>query len=203
MANKEWHESSLATRIHLYRVWLGLSIEELASRADISASYLSKIERARSTPSVEVLERLAVGLRTTAARLLSGEPPFATSPVPAPLSTPAPRSLRPTVVRQDQRKVIRPPNSDLSYQLLTPDLQRQLEFTWVDYPPHYQSPGFNHVGEESLLCLKGSVRVIVNDEEFLLNEGDCLSFDPSVPHRVINDSDEEAVLISAETPASF
>ncbi|MCL5998905.1 MAG: XRE family transcriptional regulator [Chloroflexi bacterium] len=203
MGGKEWHESSLAAKIHLYRVWLGLSMEELAVRAEISTSYLSKIERGGSVPSVDVLERLATGLKTTAARLLSGEPPFGTSPAPELPSAPTPRNLRPIVVRCNQRKIIRPPNSELNYELLTPDLQRQLEFTWVRYPPHYQSPGFNHVGEESLFCLRGSVRVIINGEEFLVNEGDCLSFDPSVPHHVINDTDEEAILISAETPASF
>jgi quercetin dioxygenase-like cupin family protein len=54
-----------------------------------------------------------------------------------------------------------------------------------------------------MLCLRGSVRVFIGDEEYALSEGDSLSFDPAVPHYVVNDTDLEAVLISAETPASF
>jgi transcriptional regulator with XRE-family HTH domain len=204
MFAKDWHEISLAERIHLYRTWLNLSMEELADNSGVSASYLSKIERGKSVPSVDILQRIAAGLKTTAAHLLSNEPPsFASSPVPQQPNTSSTPNLRPTVVRRDERKMLRPPNSAVYYELLTPDLQRKLEFTWVQHPPHHESPAFSHFGEESLLCLAGSVRVVIGDEEFVLGEGDCISFDSSAPHRVINDSVEKAILISVQTPASF
>jgi transcriptional regulator with XRE-family HTH domain len=196
---QNWHDLSVADRIRLYRTWLDFSMEELASKSGVSASHLSKIERGISDPSVSVLQRIAAGLNITAAALLA-DPSSSSSPLPSQSTN---TNLQPTVVRKNERKRLQPPNSDIYYELLTPDLQRQLEFTWVTHPARHQSKIFSHDGEESLLCLQGSVRVIVGDCEFILQAGDCISFDSSLPHRIINETDTEATLISAQTPASF
>ncbi|HAG07737.1 MAG TPA: transcriptional regulator [Peptococcaceae bacterium] len=49
----------LGQRIRLFRGEMGLSIQELASRAGISASYLGEIERGVVYPSVKILKMLA------------------------------------------------------------------------------------------------------------------------------------------------
>ena len=40
----------------------------------------------------------------------------------------------------------------------------------------------SHSGQEFNLVLEGTVIVVWADKEFVLNEGDCIYFNPSVPH---------------------
>jgi quercetin dioxygenase-like cupin family protein len=60
-----------------------------------------------------------------------------------------------------------------------------------------------HPGEENAVCLEGSVVVTIDGQDFVLNEGDSISFDSGRPHQVENRTDERAVLVSAITPPSF
>ncbi|AZU63051.1 helix-turn-helix domain-containing protein [Neobacillus mesonae] len=55
----------IGKRIKILREKMGLSITELASRADVSKSYISQIERgAQSNPSLQFLRKIAVPLET-------------------------------------------------------------------------------------------------------------------------------------------
>lgn len=63
----------IGERIKKLRLQHGMSLTELAERADIAKSYISSIERnIQSNPSIQVLEKIAVVLNTTAENLLSG-----------------------------------------------------------------------------------------------------------------------------------
>ena len=61
----------LASNVRRRRKNLGLTQEELAYRADIDRTHVSKIERRLHSPTVDVLERLASALETTPANLIS------------------------------------------------------------------------------------------------------------------------------------
>jgi transcriptional regulator with XRE-family HTH domain len=60
----------LAANLRRRREGLGLSQEELADRAAIDRTHLSKIERRIHSPTVDVLGRLATALGVSAADLL-------------------------------------------------------------------------------------------------------------------------------------
>jgi quercetin dioxygenase-like cupin family protein len=60
-----------------------------------------------------------------------------------------------------------------------------------------------HPGEENAVCLDGSVVVTIDRQEFVLTEGDSISFDSGRPHQVENRTEKRAVLVSAITPPSF
>lgn len=57
-----------------------------------------------------------------------------------------------------------------------------------------------HAGQEFNLVLKGSVSVIFEDEEIILNEGDSIYFDPTHPHgqRCAGDSKARFLTMIAE-----
>ena len=46
-----------------------------------------------------------------------------------------------------------------------------------------QVPLFEHEGEEMFLVMEGKVNFLHGNKEFLLEEGDCIHFDASLPHR--------------------
>ncbi len=211
--DSDWKSLSLGRKIHLYRIHSQMKLKELSAASQLSLSYLSKIERDKSSPSVRVLGKICNALNIMIDELLS------LSPI-GPRTENLPRAelgqneekeekgslfsnRRPILVRKNERKQIRPPRSELYYDLLTPDLQRKLQFTLVHYPPRHESPVYKHEGEESMLCLSGSIRVIIEQEAYELSAGDCISFSSSTPHRVTNESNEEATVIAVNTPASF
>ena len=56
-------KSRVARNVRTLRGRLGLTQEELAARASIHSTYLSAVEGGKRNPSLEVLDRLAGGLR--------------------------------------------------------------------------------------------------------------------------------------------
>ena len=60
----------VAKNVRRQRKRLGISQEELAHRADIDRTHVSKIERRIHSPSVDVLGRLAIALGVEPTELL-------------------------------------------------------------------------------------------------------------------------------------
>ena len=58
-------------------------------------------------------------------------------------------------------------------------------------------------GEESDVVIKGRVHIWVEDEEYVLEVGDAITFESSRRHRTVNRDDSPAIVISAITPPSF
>jgi transcriptional regulator with XRE-family HTH domain len=72
----------IAGRVRTLRAELGLSLEALAARCDVSRSMLSLVERGESSPTAVVLEKIASGLDVSLASLFD----HPTAP-PSPVST--------------------------------------------------------------------------------------------------------------------
>lgn len=80
---------ALGARIRETRERASLSIADLATRAEISYSYLSDVERGRRLPTLQVLDALAGSLDQTVLSLLRGlypwdisNPPDTIAPLP-------------------------------------------------------------------------------------------------------------------------
>ncbi len=193
----------LGQHIRKLRMQRGLSGSELARRAGVSRSLISQIERGTSSPSVDVLRRIANTLDIRVGMLFD-EPEDAVSPNGvAPL--PAARQARARVVRRGERKVLSLPASQIRYELLSPDLQGRLEFVQIEVRPGQAVPavGWSHEGEESQLILQGTAHFYYGEELFVLEEGDAITFDSSIPHRLVNPGTIPVIAISAGTPPSF
>lgn len=65
---------NMGGRIHELRVEKGLSLSELADKADVAKSYLSNVERnIQSNPSIQFIEKIADALQVSIHELLYGE----------------------------------------------------------------------------------------------------------------------------------
>jgi quercetin dioxygenase-like cupin family protein len=53
------------------------------------------------------------------------------------------------------------------------------------------------------VVIKERVHIWVEDEEYVLEEGDAITLESSRPHRIANLDDETAIVISSITPPSF
>ena len=191
---------ALGGEIRALRRERGWSAGALARRCGVSPSLISQVERGLTAPSLGVLWAIAKAL----------DVPMGTFFQPADGQAPATEeaasgvAAKVSVVRADRRKRLGLTPS-LTYQLLSPDLQHQIEFVWVEFGPGEEGPlePFTHPGEEQMVVIQGEMHVWIGDEVWLLGPGDAITFDSAVPHRAGNRGAEPAVVIAAITPPSF
>ncbi|MGI6366474.1 MAG: helix-turn-helix domain-containing protein [Bacillota bacterium] len=179
--------SELGSRIRQKRAEKGLSLKELARRIDKTPSYLSQVERGLAEPSITSLRTIAKAL----------EVPIFFFLLDAESHTP--------VVRKDQRTVLTFPGYQLTFELLSPSLNRDMEIIQGRLEPGgvtCETP-LPHPGEEATLVLKGKMEIQVGSETYILEEGDCIYYYASLPHKITNVGEGELVFVSAITPPKF
>lgn len=178
----------LGERIRYYRTLKGQTGKELARKVGVSQSLISQIEQNTANPSIDTLRKITNALE-----------------IPIVLLFEEPDTVNGFVVTKNKRKKLKVPESNLTYELLTPDLNRKIEFLWIEIAPGEQVEpvAFAHEGEECAVILEGQLCLYINNTEFLLNEGDSVSFDSSQPHSIANIGNQKVVLVTAITPPSF
>jgi transcriptional regulator with XRE-family HTH domain len=193
---------TLGAEIRRIRLARKMTLAQLADGVGVSQSLVSQVERGRASPSITTLRKVAEALDIPVAALFVQSDGGSSVAVD---NETRDRSGRQVVVRHDRRKSLRLPGSHVAYELLTPDLNRQIEFLWIDYDPWTVSASefMAHIGEENALCLHGTVVIVIDGQDFVLSEGDSISFDSSRPHRVENRTDLPATLVTAITPPAF
>lgn len=169
-----------------------MSTVALARLCGVSTSLISQVERGLTSPSLDVLWAISQALDVPIGTFFQGEPVDETTETAA------------VVVRSDQRKKLGI-NSSLTYELLSPDLQHQIEFIWVEFGPGVEGPlaPFIHPGEEQMVVIQGEMHFWVGEAEYVLQAGDCITLDSSKPHRAGNRGAAPAIVIAAITPPSF
>lgn len=177
----------LGERIRQRRKALGLSLRELADRVGLTASFLSQIERDLTSPSLESLRKISDALEVPIFYFLldSGE--------------------KCPVVRRSERAELKLPGSNLTYKLLTPDLNRKLEAFLAEREPgdtKITIPLRQHT-EEFLYVLQGQLEIELGDEVYVLGPGDSVSFDGPLLRRLAATGDETLRFISVITPPIF
>ncbi len=180
----------MSERIKFLRRQLGLSLESLADMSGLTKSYLSKVERGLSMPSITAALKIAGALRVDVAQLFS--------------HTMSQDMV--TVVRHDQRLKIQRGGAVNSseLELIAAGVERKRMLPFVVTPrrefgggPHLSG----HGGEEFLFVLKGRVEIAFPDRRELLKSGDAIYFNALVPHRLRSVGSSPAlalVVISAE-----
>lgn len=189
-------EFNVGKKIKYLRKQKKMNAKELAIEAGISYGMLSLLESGSTQGSVETLRKIAKVLDTTLAHLFTNE--NTTEELITDESM--------LIVRKDKRRKISFPDPLYNCELLVPDLQGDVEFVLVnleaqritdDIIPHTKG------GEECDYVLKGEIIITLQDKEFILQEGDCIRFNPEIPHKIENKSDEQASYLSVITPVSF
>jgi transcriptional regulator with XRE-family HTH domain len=185
----------LGAEVRALRTERGLTMAALAGQLGVSTSLISQIERGITAPSLEVLWGLARALGISIGVFFQDD-------APAPATSAGPSKA--IVVRAGKRKKLGLPNA-LTYELLSPDLNRQIEFIWVRFEPGDESPvePYTHPGEEQMVVVEGEMQFWVEGETFVLGAGDAITIDSALPHRAMNRSDRPALVIAAISPPSF
>ncbi len=152
---------SIGERIKQRRKELKLSLRQLAEKVELTASFLSKIELGQSSPSIDSLRKISHELGVPIFFFLVED------------DTQSP------VVRHDHRLKLRRPNSNLIFELLTPDLNRRMEAFVFEQEPgggNYASPPAQYT-EELIYVLQGQLEVDLLHGSYQLAAGDTIYFE--------------------------
>lgn len=172
-----------------------LSLRTLADRVGVSPSLISQIETGRANPSVSTLYAIAAELDVSLDELLfndrrSPEPAVPVRPGVAATGT---MTQAPPVQRAASRHLIRLA-SGVNWERLTTLSEPGVEFLHVTYevggasspPDAFQ----RHPGHEWGYVLSGRLQVRIGFEDYVLEPGDAISINSSIPHRLATIGDE-------------
>ena len=181
----------LGERVRERRKELGLSLEEVAARTNLTASFLSLIERNINNPSLDSLYRIAEALEVPPFYLSASGPPAAIAQNP--------------VVRHDERIRITFPPGDVTSELLVPNLRSKLEVFISRVQPAAGNVARTPktASEECLYVLEGQLRVVLDEQEYFLETWDSIYIHGVALREICAAVDAGAVFLAAITPPIF
>jgi transcriptional regulator with XRE-family HTH domain len=178
----------LGERLRAIRQLRRLTLREVAESAGVSESFVSQLERGRSSASVATLQRLAAAVGIEISDLFAGEP-----------------QSGPRVLRRQERQLLEWGHLGRKA-LLTPKPFTSLEAVAASFDPGGSTgdePYTHGDSEELLLVLAGRVHLQLGSELLDLSAGDSVNYRSSTPHRVSNPGDEPAEVLFVISPPSY
>ena len=165
------------------RIQLDLTLTELAARSGLSAPFLSQVERGSAGLSVTSLKQIAQALEVSTSYFL--EVPEENDPVHSV------HDLHYFGINGSRIRYAR---------LGSVANDRELEPLYVIVPPKYASEPFKHPGEEFFYVLKGQITIKIGKKTHRLGPGSAVHYKSGIRHLWRNDGDEEAHVITVNTP---
>ena len=175
-------------RLRAIRLLRRLTLREVADAAGVSESFVSQLERGRSSASVATLQRLAAAVGIEISDLFAEQ-----------------RQSGPRVLRYDERQLLEWGHLGRKA-LLTPKPFHSLEVVAAAFDAGGSTgdePYTHGDSEELLLVLAGRVHLQLGSELLDLSTGDSVNYRSSTPHRVSNPGDEAAEVLFVISPPSY
>jgi transcriptional regulator with XRE-family HTH domain len=162
-------------RVKTVREQRGLSLQDIAQRTGLDAPTLGEIEEGTMAPPLGTVIKLAKALEMKMGYFISGEEDKAY-----------------TIVRHGDRKVVSRFDSEkgkhygYEYESLAPHKKdRHMEPFLVTLQPSVtEEERSTHDGQEFIFVLAGKMQVRLGDEIHVLEPGDSIYYDSTVPHLV-------------------
>jgi len=181
-------EIDLGARIRALRLARRETLRELATRAAVTESFLSQVERGVASPSIASVQRIARALDTSIAELFSAD------------------ETAGTVVRVDDRRRIVYQGLGAVDEFLTRGTDGRLQVIYSTIEPGGGTgdEAYTHDSdEEVVVVLEGSLDLWVGGEHYRLQTGDAVTHSSRVPHRNTNPGPGVARVLFCITPPSF
>jgi transcriptional regulator with XRE-family HTH domain len=175
----------LGNRVRQTRTARAITLEQLAHLTGFTTSYLSKIENRRKVPPIATLARIARALEVDIAYFFDGE------------RSPSNQSV--SVVRAGERQPVIRGGTSFGYDyegLAHTNRNKHMEPFIFTFPKSISGDvWFEHEGEEFVFVLSGRVEFEAGNRAWMLQAGDSLYMDSSIPHRGRSIGDEARALV--------
>jgi transcriptional regulator with XRE-family HTH domain len=164
-------KQDIGRRIRFMRQQRAMTLEKLSEHSGLTKSFISKIERGISVPSISTAMKIAASFKMTVGQLL-GEEEYDDAIC---------------VVRKGERRPFlrTGSGSGYNYEMIAGGKRFKTMEPYIMRPPgEFQDDRlFQHVGEEIMFVLSGSIEVQFASRLIRLKKGDAVYFDSQVPHR--------------------
>jgi transcriptional regulator with XRE-family HTH domain len=152
----------IGERIRRQRKKLGFSLRELGVRAGLTAGSLSQIENNQISPSLNSLQSIATALQVPMFYFLDNT-----------------QTQPNIIVRTNERRKLYFPDSQIGYDLLAPSITRQMLPLLIKMEPGAGRIALPLVktNEQWFFVLQGQLEITVDEDTYLLKEGDSIYFD--------------------------
>jgi len=186
------NETHAFWRLKRLRALKKITLEELAVSTGLTKSYLSKIERGISVPSIATAMKLANAFEVAVGDLVGADA--------------QPNEF--IIVRKEQRKRFnRSRGQDVGYryEAIAPTVTQGLFEAFVMQPPVNElapRDTFENRGEEMIFVLKGKMELSLPNHRVTLDTGDCIMFKGYLPHRSVSVGKQQAealVIVTSDT----
>ncbi len=191
----------LGKRLRALRETKKLKIVDVAGITGLTSSFISQVERALVSPSIDTLKKIGDALDTPLSYLFASADADADD---SPSSSHSGGNEKSPIVHVHQRKILSPQQGVVFY-LLNPDMSGPIEFIYNIYEPGAGTGDnlYTHIGQECGLILEGELLVTIRDKQYLMSEGDSITFSSEEPHSKKNIGDKRCVCVWANTPPWF
>jgi len=180
-------EVQVGDHIRKFRESKGVSLQKLAEKTGFSAALLSQIENRMTSPPLGTLVKIANALDTYVSSFIGKEE----------------REF--SIVRKQDRTTVsrvgmkEGGRSAYTYEALgAGKAGRKMEPFLVRLTPLIDRNVVrnSHEGEEFLYVLSGKVEVFLDKYSDVLNEGDCMYYNSTIPHHVHSAEEKEALILA-------
>ncbi|MFO7766034.1 MAG: XRE family transcriptional regulator [Pelovirga sp.] len=165
-----------------------MTIQTLAEKSQVSSNMISRIERGLTTPSVEILMRLATVFDKSINFFVED------------VST----SHEVVYTRPGERdKTVYDDEYNMQTESFTSrlrDPQFMSFYCTVKKGGQSGIKNMYHPGDELIYVLEGKLKMTIVDDEYILNHGDSLCFKSHLPHRWENIGSDDAKIIWTLSP---
>jgi len=177
---------SYGAKLRDMRKKLGMTLEDISQKTGFTKSFISQIENGKNSPSIASLKKICYALGTTISELFEDE-----------------RNIV-NIFQSGDYKVLK--NKSITMTFVASKLvNRKLEPILIELDPYGEtgSDFYQHTGEELGYVLQGEICVVIGNEEYLMQEGECIYFSSNLPHKIKNKKDKPAKAFWVGTPPSF
>jgi transcriptional regulator with XRE-family HTH domain len=158
----------------------GLSLEKLSRASNVSRAMLGQVELGQSTPTINVLWKIARALGVSFSALISHR-----------------AAGRTTVMPAERAKVLTSHDGAFSSRALFPfDEARTVEFYELKLAPLAVEKADPHPPGtvENLVVNAGALEILIGADRHLLAKGDSIFFEADVPHQYRNPGEVPSVM---------
>ena len=174
----------IAERFRRAREEAGLSLREVAERADLASSTVQKIENCKIIPSIAVAVRLAHALNQRASYFIEDDQE-------------APPDVR--LIRKGRGRRLGESDQPVTFQRIAePLINPRMEAYVITVQPGGQSDASGQItyrGEEIFICTGGQMRIELREQDYVLRPGDTLHLKGDIPHCWSNPGSDVATMI--------
>jgi len=175
-------------RLRAIRLLRRRTLREVAHGAGLSESFLSQVERGRTSVSIASLQRIAAALGIEVSDVFSAD-----------------GVERPRVLRRDARQTLAF-GRGARKSLVTPKPFHSIEVVVAEFDSGGSTgdEAYTHGdSEEVFFVLSGEIELQLGDESFTLGAGDSAQYRSSLPHRVRNRGPGPAEEMFVISPPSY